>query len=138
MQVSQVSAGRKNRPLIEVNGSEASLCWDGERTNQLWVGHRDRANEVLIKDPALLDPEARPYARYPAGHDEGFADTHTAIQRAIFEHIKGGGRSSGRAPDFPTFVDGHWENVLGDCILESAGSRAWVDVPLTAGMHVRR
>jgi predicted dehydrogenase len=131
MQVSQVSGGRKNRPLIEVNGSEGSLCWDGERTNQLWLGHRDQPNEVLIKDPALMDREAASFARYPAGHDEGFADTHTAIQRAIFAYIKDGGRSSGREPNFPTFADGHWENVLGDCILQSARSQTWVDIPET-------
>jgi predicted dehydrogenase len=129
MQISQVAAGRKNRIAIEINGSKASLAWDGEHPNELWIGHRDRPNEVLIKDPALLVEEARPYARYPAGHDEGFADTHTAINRSIYEFIRAGGYASGREPDFPTFVDGHRENVLGDCILESAGSQRWIDVP---------
>ena len=129
MQVSQVAAGRKNRIAIEVNGSKASLAWDGEHPNELWIGHRDRPNEVLIKDPALLADEARPYARYPAGHDEGFADTHTAIERSFYDFIRAGGYGSGRQPDFPTFVDGHRENVLGDCILESAGSQRWIDVP---------
>lgn len=129
MQVSQVAAGRKNRISIEVNGSKASLAWDGEHPNELWIGHRDRPNEVLIKDPALLVDEARPSARYPAGHDEGFADTHTAIERSFYDFIRAGGYASGRQPDFPTFADGHRENVLGDCILESAGSQRWVDVP---------
>jgi predicted dehydrogenase len=129
MLVSQVSAGRKNRIHIEINGSKASLWWDGERPNELWIGHRDRPNELLIKDPALLDESARTHARYPAGHDEGFADTHTAINRAIYEYIRAGGRGSGCEPDFPTFTDGHRENVIGDCVLESAHSQQWVDVP---------
>ena len=129
MQVSQVSAGRKNRPFIEINGSEASIWWDGERPNELWIGHRDRTNELLIKDPALLADEAKPYARYPAGHDEGFADTHTAINRAIYDYIRDGGRESGREPDFPTFVAGHRENVIGDAILQSSREDRWVDVP---------
>lgn len=129
MQVSQVSAGRKNRPLIEVNGSRASLCWDGERPNELWIGHRDRPNEVLIKDPGLIYEEAAAVAQYPPGHDEGFADTHTAIQRAFFDYIRAGGRASGREPNFPTFRDGHRENVIADCILDSAQSGTWVDVP---------
>ena len=128
-QVSQVSAGRKNRITLEINGSKASLAWDGERPNELWIGHRDRPNEILIKDPALLDAEARKYARYPAGHDEGFADTHTAIERSIYEYIVAGGHRSGLTPDFPTFADGHRENVIGDCILQSARSRSWVEVP---------
>lgn len=128
MQVSQVSAGRKCRLAIEVNGSRGSLAWDGERPNELWIGHRDRPNEVLIKDPALLDESARPYARYPGGHDEGFADSHTAINRAVYDYIRAGGRASGRAPDFPTFADGHRENVIGDSILTSAREARWVDV----------
>jgi predicted dehydrogenase len=130
LQVSQVSAGRKNRISIEINGSDGSLAWDGERPNELWIGHRDQPNQVLIKDPALLDERARPYARYPAGHDEGFADSHTAIERAIYEYIRDGGRDSGRAPNFPTFRDGHRENVIGDCILQSANTGKWVDVPV--------
>jgi len=128
MQVSQVSAGRKNSLRIEVNGSRASLAWDGERPNELWIGRRDRPNEVLIKDPALLDEAARPYARYPAGHDEGFADSHTAINRAIYTYIRDGGYASGRPPDFPTFADGHRENVIGDGILASARDQRWVDI----------
>lgn len=130
MQVSQVSAGRKNRLAIEVNGSTASLAWDGERPNELWIGHRDRPNEILIKDPSLLAEEARPHARYPAGHDEGFADSHTAINRAIYDYIRDGGRQSGREPNFPTFADGHRENVINDSILESARAQTWVDVTL--------
>ncbi|MGI8826327.1 MAG: Gfo/Idh/MocA family protein [Chloroflexota bacterium] len=129
MQVSQVSAGRKNHLVIEVNGSRGSLSWDGERPNELWLGHRDRANEVLIKDPSLLVEEARPFARYPAGHDEGFADSHTAINRAIYDYIRAGGRRSGRERNFPTFADGHRENVIADSIIESARSERWVNVP---------
>jgi predicted dehydrogenase len=128
MQVSQVSAGRKNRLTLEINGSKGSLAWDGERPNELWLGHRDRPNELLLKDPALLDPEARSYARYPGGHAEGFADSHTALVRAVYEYIRAGGRTSGREPVFPTFVDGHWANVLGDAILRSVHEGRWVEV----------
>ncbi len=129
MQVSQVSAGRKNRAFIEVNGSQGSLAWDGERPNELWLGHRDRPNEVLIKDPSLMTAEAARVARYPAGHDEGFADTHTAINRAVYTYLRAGGRTSDAPPNFPTFVAGHRENVIGDCILQSSTSQQWVDVP---------
>ncbi len=131
MQVSQVAAGRKNHLAIEVNGSRGSLAWDAERPNELWLGYRERANGVLIKDPALLEPAAQSVARYPAGHDEGFADSHTAIQRAIFEFIRAGGYASGRQPNFPTFAAGHRENVIADSLLRSAREERWVAVPPT-------
>jgi predicted dehydrogenase len=129
MMVSQVSAGRKNRLAMEVNGARGSIAWDGEHPNDLWIGYRDRPNEVLVKDPALLAEEARPAARYPAGHAEGFPDSHTAINRAVYEYIRAGGRQSGRPPDFPTFADGHRENVILECILKSAREARWVEVP---------
>jgi hypothetical protein len=31
-----------------------------ERQNELWIGHRDTANQILAKDPSLLAPAARP------------------------------------------------------------------------------
>ena len=129
MVVSQVSAGRKNRLAIEINGARGSIAWDGERPNELWIGHRDRPNELLVKDPALLAEEARRHARYPGGHAEGFPDSHTAINRAIYDYIRSGGRQSAAAPDFPTFEDGHRGNVLADSILQSAREGRWVPVP---------
>ena len=114
-----------------MNGERGFFAWDGEHPNELWMGRRDRPNEVLVKDPALLDVTARPYARYPAGHAEGFADSHTAINRTIYEYILAGGRRTGRPPDFPTFLDGHRENIIADRILESARKGRWVEVPRT-------
>src|SRR5215217_6999661 len=45
--VGQVCAGHKNDCQIEICGSTASLRWLQERQNDLWFGHRDKANEVL-------------------------------------------------------------------------------------------
>ena len=58
--VSQVSAGCKNRLSLEIYGTRASVRWNQERPDELWIGHRDRRNEILMKDPALLDPRAAP------------------------------------------------------------------------------
>ena len=56
---SQVSAGRKNRLSIEICGTRASVAWNQERPDELWVGHRDAGNEIVVKDPSLLKPAAR-------------------------------------------------------------------------------
>ena len=57
---SQVSAGRKNNFRFEIYGSKASVTWDGERPDELWIGHRDGPNQIQIKDPSLMLPAARP------------------------------------------------------------------------------
>ena len=48
-----MSAGRKNRLLLEVYGTKAGVSWDQKRPDELWIGYRDQANQIIIKDPAL-------------------------------------------------------------------------------------
>ncbi|MBY0524056.1 MAG: Gfo/Idh/MocA family oxidoreductase [Gemmataceae bacterium] len=124
--VSQVTAGRKNCIRYEVAGSKASLAWDSERPNEMWIGHRDRPNELLIRDPALLQTEARRFANYPGGHNEGFPDSFKQLFRAIYEYIEAGDWKAPRP--FPTFADGHREVALCDAVLRSHRENRWLDV----------
>ena len=121
---SQVSAGRKNRFSIEVYGTRASVAWNQERPDELWVGHRDTANDIFIKDPSLLKPEARSYADLPGGHSEGYDDTFKQIFRRFYASIGAGG-----TPEYPQFVDGLRQLTILDAVLKSHSTRAWVDVP---------
>lgn len=124
--VSQVTAGRKNCIRFEVAGSRGSLAWDSERPNELWLGHRDRANELLIRDPALLSAAVRPFANYPGGHNEGFPDTFKQLFRSVYDYIDAGAWQGPRP--FPTFEDGHREVVLCEAILQSHRDGRWVSV----------
>jgi len=124
MAVSQVSAGRKNRFWFEIDGTEGSIAWDGERPNVLWIGKRREPNRELIKDPALMSPEARGYAGYPAGHAEGYPDTFVQLFKEFYAYIE---RGDMKAPQpFPTFADGHMGIVLCEAIATSAREQKWV------------
>ena len=124
--VSQVCAGRKNCLRFEIAGSAASLAWNSEQPNELWIGERDRPNELLLRDPALLHAKARVHADYPGGHNEGFPDTFKQLFRSIYDYID---RADFSAPKpFPTFADGHREIGLCQAILQSQRERAWVGV----------
>lgn len=94
--------------------------------NELWLGRRDRANTVLLKDPSLLSAVARHYASYPGGHNEGCMDTFKQCFRAFHNYIAAGDLAA--PPTFPTFADGHEEIRLGDAILESHRRSAWVSL----------
>jgi predicted dehydrogenase len=124
--VSQVSAGRKNSIRFEVDGSRASLAWDGEAHEQLWLGRRDEPNGILLRNPALLDQRARGTTALPAGHAEGFADTFKELYRAVYRAARAGAPGD----DYPTFRAGHVENVLGEAIARSHRDRTWVEVTL--------
>ena len=126
MTVSQVSAGRKNRLAFEIDGSKLALAWDSERPNELWIGHRDGPNEVLMKDPSLLTPRAGECAGYPGGHNEGFPDSFKQLCQAVYRYIRAGDIAA--PPDFPTFADGHEEILLCEAIERSAREHKWVEV----------
>ena len=124
--VSQVSAGRKNSLRFEVDGSKGAIAWDSERNEELWLGHRGRPNELLSRDPALLVPDAAARTGLPGGHAEGFAETFKELYRAFYAAVAAGGPPD--EPDYPTFLDGHRENVLGDAVALSNRERRWVEV----------
>ena len=124
--VSQVSSGRKNRIFFEINASKSTLSWNGERPNELWIGQRSGPNQVMMKDPSLLSPEALTTASYPGGHNEGFPDTFKQLYTKVYDYILAGNFEA--KPDFPTFADGHYEQVLCEAIETSAKEGRWVEV----------
>ena len=128
--VSQISPGRKNSLRYEIDGSEAAWAWDSEQPDQAWIGHRDRPNEILIRNPALMGSAGAAASALPGGHVEGFFDTFCAHFRAVYADVLAGGPSS--RPGYPTFADGHDEMLVGDAIAESARTGRWVEVARTA------
>jgi predicted dehydrogenase len=125
MTASQVSAGRKNRLSIEIYGTKAGVAWDQERPDELWIGHRNSANCIIIKDPSLLKPAARTFADLPGGHSEGYDDTFKQVFRRFYASIH-----EPEAPrDYPQFADGLRQMVILGAELESNHTRSWIEVP---------
>jgi predicted dehydrogenase len=114
--VSQVSAGRKNLLSFQIDGAERSLAWASERPEELWTGHRDRPNELMLRERG----------DYPPGHAQGFADTFKALYRAVYAAVAAGGPPP--EPDYPTFADGHEEALIGEAIARSHAEQRWVTV----------
>lgn len=126
MHVSQVTAGHKNCIRWEIAGSNQSMAWNSQRPDELWLGNRERSNESLLRDPALLSDRARVFAQYPGGHNEGFPDTFKQLFRAFYQSIED--RSVDLPATYPTFEDGHREIVLCEAILESAQQQRWIEL----------
>jgi predicted dehydrogenase len=124
MTASQVSAGRKNGLVLEIYGTKGGATWRQENPDELWLGHRDGPNQVLLKDPSLLDPKARAYADYPGGHAEGYPDTHKQLFRRFYESIA----DASLTPDYPQLADGLRQMRILDAELASNKARAWVDI----------
>jgi predicted dehydrogenase len=133
LSVSQISPGRKNSLQYEVDGSSSSLAWDSEQPDQLWIGHRERPNEILLKNPALMGPSGRAASVLPGGHVEGFADTFGAHFRAVYADVVAGAYSS--RPGYPSFADGHDEMLVGDAIARSAREGRWIEIDRSASLE---
>jgi len=123
--ISQISAGRKNTLEFEIDGSTSAAAWNSEHPDDLWIGHRGRPNELLPRDPALLNAEGRAAASLPGGHNEGFADTFKALYRAIYRTVAGDGPAE---PDYPTFADGHDSMLVCEAVARSARDGTWAKV----------
>src|SRR5215831_6017697 len=119
--VGQVCAGHKNDLWVEVCASKASMKWKQEEQNELWIGHRDGPNQVLQKDPSLLDEAVRAYAHLPGGHQEAWADAFCNLMRDIYGFIAAGkSPKDPHPPSFATFEDGYRANCVVEAILKSA------------------
>jgi predicted dehydrogenase len=120
--VSQMSAGRKNMFTLEIYGTEAGLSWNQERPDELWIGQRNTPNQIIVKDPALLLPQAAAFADLPGGHSEGYDDTHKQVFKRFYAKV-----ADAAAPvEYPTFEDGLRGMQLLDKVLESARKQSWV------------
>jgi predicted dehydrogenase len=124
--ISQVAAGRKNAVSFEVAGSQGSLAWRGEQPEELWLGHRDEPNGILLRNPALMAASSGATTHLPAGHAEGFADTFRELYRAVYRAVAAGEPGD----DYPTFRAGHVENVLAEAVAQSDNKQKWVEVTL--------
>lgn len=128
--VSQVSPGRKNSLRFEIAATEATVSFDQEQPDTLWVGRRV-GTELVARDPGRLSPAAARYAVVPPGHPQGYqdcfdafvADTYRAIHAGSIEAVDG----------LPGFADGARAVAITDAVLRSATGRTWETIAGDAG-----
>ncbi|WP_295079861.1 Gfo/Idh/MocA family oxidoreductase [Tabrizicola sp.] len=126
MSTSQISHGRRGLLCWDISGSKASAAWSAEHPEDLWIGHREAPNQILLRDPSLMNPTGAAAAFMPGGHPEGFADTWAAFFTQVYRDVARGGR--GADSTWATFDDGHYEMLFCDAVLASAASGTWANV----------
>lgn len=126
MSTSQINMGRKNSLQWDVAGASASLAWDSETPDHLFIGHRDAPNQTLMRDFTLMNTAGTAAASLPPGHVEGFADSFFNFFRAVYADVDAGGRRPGST--WASFDDGHYEMRFCDAVLRSAREGRWVDL----------
>ncbi len=120
--VSQVSAGRKNGFWFEIDGTKGSVAWDQESPDVLWIGSREKANSLMMRDPGLVNPNVKQYIHYPGGHPEGYDVGIKNLVIQVYNSIL----QNKKVCTFPTFEDGHWENLIVEAVIESNKKQSWI------------
>ena len=126
--VSQVSAGRKNQLTFEINGSHCSLAWDQEVPQQLWIGHRQQANQILTDDPGLMNADVAGSAHFPGGHIEGWPDAFKNMMQQFYLAVQAGKMPAPEVRRFASFADGADVMYIIDAIVKSHQHQRWVSV----------
>lgn len=124
--ISQMAAGRKNALTLELHGAHASIRFDQERSEELWVGQRDGSLH-LFRDPQTAHPGVARFSTVPAGHPQGYQDAFNSFVADVYVAVQGA------QPDgLPTFDDGLRAVVLTEAVLRSAAEERWITIDADA------
>lgn len=121
--VSQVSAGRHNRLWFEIDGARASVAFNQEDAERLWIGRPDQREETFVRGPGGGSAEQRRLSVLPAGHAQGYGHCFEAFVADTYHAIDGE-----RPQGLPTFEDGLRSALIVDRVIASARSRAWTTI----------
>jgi len=121
--VSQVSFGRKNQLLLEIDGSKASYTFNQEQPESLLVGGI-KSNEIITRgQESLTSADARRLSNVPAGHPQGYQDAFNNFISDAYEGFLGNPQNG-----TPVLADGVRAAALIEAVLTSASNKAWVEV----------
>jgi predicted dehydrogenase len=124
----QVAAGRKVDIELQIFGTKESYAWSHVHPNALWVGHRERGNELFYESSVLQAEETRKYATLPTGHPMGYHDALFNLFRDYYEALEAKREGKPVTARFPDFRTGHEEMCVIDAAVESSRSGKWVKV----------
>jgi hypothetical protein len=110
--------------FIEIFGTKSSVAWDAERPDELWIGHRQKRSEILLKDAALYYKDARSFTDIPGGHSEGYDDTFKQTFKKFYQTLV----DRNVPVQYPTFEDGIHQLELVDAVVDSSQKQAWTKV----------
>lgn len=129
---SQISHGRENDVLIEIDGTKGSLQWRQENPNEMMVRHNGRPHQLYTRDPnaPFMTAAGAAACRIPAGHPEGFFEAFANIYASSFDAMVK--RSEGETFDtkdtvYPNVYDGvEGMYFIQQCVSSSQQDAAWL------------
>lgn len=126
---SQMATGCENGLKLRVFGTEASLAFDQESPNQLWLTPQGGCAQRLTRG-RVRGAAAERATRIPSGHPEGYLEAFAQLYRDAAAHIhavNAGQPVPAESAWLPTVDDGVAGMKFIDAVLESHGMGSrWV------------
>lgn len=122
--VTQVCAGKKNGLKILISGTKESCEWNQEKPDELWIGHRNRGNEVLYASAEHLSDEIGLFADLPSGHPIGWKDALASGIKNFYQSLL----QKDKPMYSPDFEDGYYISKIVEACIESNKTNQWTDI----------
>jgi predicted dehydrogenase len=124
----QAAAGRKVDIELQVFGSKESYAWSHVHPNALWIGHREKGNEVFYESSQLQTDDTRKDATLPPGHPLGYHDAVFNLFRDYYEAVTAKRAGKPYQATFPDIKTGHEMMCVIDAAVRSDKVGGWVKV----------
>ncbi|QEG40315.1 Gfo/Idh/MocA family protein [Roseimaritima ulvae] len=129
---SQISHGRENDVVIEIDGTKGALQWRQENPNEMIVRQNGEPHKIYTRDPnaPYTNASGAAASRLPAGHPEAFfeafANVYTAAFDAMVQRAEGGSPAR-RDTVYPNVYDGvEGMYFIQQCVASSDQDAAWL------------
>lgn len=123
---SQVATGEENGLAISIYGEKASLKWEQENPNYLYVLSDTRPTQIYKPGHAYNSELSLAGTKLPPGHPEGIFDSMANIYLGVARAIRGEKYDEG---EFPTMTDGvRGMNFIEATVESNKGGNVWVEM----------
>lgn len=121
---SQVSLGRKNKIVLEVDGPLAAFSFDHTTPNQLWMGETTKNTVIESGAETLTSHDALSLQTVPSGHPMGYPDAFRSFVSEAYTSIN----EDTPSEIVPTFADGLRAIYLTEAVMTSSKESRWVSI----------
>lgn len=116
LMASQVAVGEENNLTLRVYGELASLSWQQQEPNSLWLKQNNAPSQLYRTGVGELAASAQAATRTPAGHPEGYLEAFANIYQDFANQIL----AYERGQDFANPVPGITDAIRGMAFIENA------------------
>lgn len=122
--ISGAAPGHGNTLELEVIGTKASVRWQNEDPDRLFLAELGRPVACIPRSKSMPGVRSPRTLQMPAGHVQGYLDAFRDLIANVYEVIQGD-----RDVEYPDFEDGARGIGVLEALMESAMTEGWVDIP---------